>query len=63
MLSIKFTVYTPENTVKETRNIITPKANSIKKFQWGARNPIDGDTCFVSFITHRSVQSFFPERL
>ena len=28
--------------------------------QWGCRNPKDGDTWFVSFITHRSV---FPERL
>ena len=27
--------------------------------QWGTRNPIDGDTWFVSFITHRSVQSVF----
>ena len=28
--------------------------------QWGTRNPLDGDTSFVGFITNRSMQSVFP---
>ena len=27
--------------------------------RWGTRNPLHGDTWFVGFITHRSVQSVF----
>ena len=32
----------------------------LKLPQWGTQNPLDGDTWFVGFITHRDVQSVFP---
>ena len=33
-----------------------------QRSEWGTQNPLDGDTWFVGFITHRSVQSVFSQK-